>query len=308
MLSLQYPHGCDSPEYSLTALFCSIDDFCQAHLPLLREKAMPPRKGKRRRTRSLSESEIMTILIAFHQSHYRNFKAFYLGYVCQSWRAAFPGLVSYNRFVEFIPSVLVLLFEYLKSLFGKCSGISFIDSTALGVCHNRRIRQHKVFRDSAERGKTSLGWFFGFKLHLVISDSGELLNMTLTKGNTDDRKPVPDLLRSIFGKVFGDKGYISKKLQEALRVQNVDLITKPRKNMKTEKVQPLSSADQWLLQKRSLIETVIDQLKNISQIEHSRHRAGSGFLWNLATALIAYCHQPKKPTLRLPNQIPSIVS
>lgn len=298
----------DPVEDLLTAVFCSIDDFCQTHLPLLLEKAVPPRQGKRRRTRSLSESEIITILVAFHQSHYRNFKAFYLGYVCPNWRAAFPGLVSYNRFVEFIPSVLVLLFDYLKSLFGKCSGISFVDSTALAVCHNRRIRQHKVFRDSAERGKTSVGWFFGFKLHLVINDSGELLNMTLTKGNTDDRKPIPDLLRSVSGKVFGDKGYISKKLQQLLLAQNVDLITKPRKNMKAQHVRPLSTADQWFLQKRSLIETVIDQLKNISQIEHSRHRAASGFLWNLAAALIAYCHQPKKPTLRLPNQIPRIAS
>ena len=297
MLSLQ-----DLREDSLTALFCSIDDFCQEDLPLLAQTALPSTKGKRQRARSLSESEIMTILVAFHQSHCRNFKAFYLGYVRLHWAEAFPGLVSYNRFVEFIPSVLVLLLRYLKSLFGLCSGISFVDSTALAVCHNRRICQHKVFKQTAQRGKTSVGWFFGFKLHLVINEHGELQNVTVTTGNTDDRQPVPNLLRSVFGKVFGDKGYISQKLQEALRTQNIELITKPRKNMKVEKIRPLSATDQWLLRKRAIIETVIDQLKNISQIEHTRHRAPSGFLWNLTAALIAYCHQPKKPSLRWPEQ------
>lgn len=291
----------DLQEDFLTTLFCAIDDFCREDLPLLAQTALPSTKGKRRRIRSLSESEIMTILIAFHQSHCRNFKAFYLGYVCQNWRAAFPGLVSYNRFVEFMPSVLVLLLRYLKTLFGKCSGISFVDSSALAVCHNRRIGQHKVFKHSAKRGKTSVGWFFGFKLHLVISDRGELLNVTVTTGNTDDRTPVPDLLRSLFGKVFGDKGYISQRLQEALLTQDIELITKPRKNMKPDKISPLSATDQWLLKKRAIIETVIGQLKNISQIEHTRHRAPSGFLWNLTAALIAYCHQPKKPAIKWPK-------
>lgn len=296
MLSLQ-----DLQEDSLTALFCAIDDFCQKDLPLLSRKALPSSEGNRQRARSLSQSEIMTILVAFHQSHCRNFKAFYLGYVVPHWAAAFPGLVSYNRFVEFMPSVLVLLLRYLKSLFGLCSGISFVDSTALAVCHNRRIHQNRVFKQTAKRGKTSIGWFFGFKLHLVINEKGELINVTVTTGNTDDRQPVPDLLRSVFGKVFGDKGYTSQKLQEALLAQDIELITRPRKNMKAEKIRPLSATDQWLLKKRAIIETVIDQLKNIAQIEHTRHRAPSGFLWNLTAALIAYCHQTKKPAIKWPK-------
>ncbi len=144
--------------------------------------------------------------------------------------------------------------------------------------------------------------YFGFKLHLVVNDCGELLNVTVTTGNTDDRKPVPDLLRSVFGKVFGDKGYISQKLQEALLAQNIELITRPRKNMKAEKIRPLSATEQWLLRKRALIETMIDQLKNISQVEHTRHRAPSGSLWNLTAALIAYCHETKKPSIKWPKQ------
>jgi DDE family transposase len=128
--------------------------------------------------RSLSISEIMTILIHFHQSHYRDFKAYYTDYVLERLRGEFPGLVSYTRFVEFIPSVLLPLCVYLRTkCFGICTGISFIDSTSVTVCQNPRIHSPKVFSEVAERGKTSTGWFFGFKLHLAFNDQGKLLNL-----------------------------------------------------------------------------------------------------------------------------------
>lgn len=287
---------------SLLHLFCSVDDFCQAFLPFLNQNALPPSgKKSRNRKRSLCESEIMTLLITFHQSRYRDFKTFYLAHACQHLRAEFPRLVSYHRFTEWIPSVIAPLFAYLKSLFGTCSGVSFIDSTPLAVCNNHRIHQHKVFAGLAKRGKTSTGWFFGFKLHLVVSDTGELLNMTLTTGNINDRAPAPDLLSGLLGKVYADKGYISQPLFEALFAGGVELVTKNKKNMKPRL---LSLMDKLLLRKRAVIETIIDQLKNISQVEHTRHRAPVGFLWNLAAALIAYCHQPKKPSLNLVSQTP----
>jgi hypothetical protein len=279
---------------SLLELFVHVDDFCQQFLP--KWKATLLKGKKRNRARSLSESEIITIVIAFHQSGYRTFKHFYLRHVCQNWTKEFPNLVSYNRFIEYIPSVLIPLFYYLRSLQGQPTGIAFIDSTALAVCNNRRIRQHKVFKGVAKRGKNSTGWFFGFKVHLVVSDTGELLNFTLTTGDVDDRKPVPGLLAALFGKVFGDKGYISQALKDLLAEQGIQLITKVRKKMKP---QELAEVDKVLLRKRALIETIIDQFKNVSVLEHSRHRAYSGFLWNVATALIAYCHQPKKPSLHL---------
>lgn len=213
----------------------------------------------------------MTILIAFHQSCYRNFKTYYQQKVQTQWSAEFPALVSYNRFIEWIPSTLIPLCAYLRSCFGSCSGISFLDSTSLKVCHNRRIQQHKVFQNLAARGKTSVDWFFGFKLHLVVNDQGELLNVVLTPGNTDDRTPVLKLLQQLFGKVFADKGYVSQKLaQQLLESAGIQLITKLKRNMK-QRLMPLS--ERLMLRKRSIIETIIDQLKNISQIEHSRHRS-----------------------------------
>ncbi len=201
---------------SLEDLFCSVDDFCQIFEPRWEQQLLSHNLRKRKRSRTLCLSEIMTIVISFHQSCYRNFKTYYLEKVQKHWQAYFPRLVSYNRFVEWLPSILIPLCAYLRSRFGACSGISFMDSTSLRVCHNKRIHQHQVFQNLAARGKTSVDWFFGFKLHLVVNDKGELLNCQITPGNIDDRKPVPKLLQQLFGKVFADKGYISLQLAKDL--------------------------------------------------------------------------------------------
>ncbi|NEO03914.1 MAG: IS982 family transposase [Moorea sp. SIO3I7] len=282
---------------SLEELFCDIDDFCQVFEPKWHQQLLTSGLKSRKRKRGLCLSEIMTILVSFHQNHYRNFKHYYLQQVCQYRRGEFPGLPSYQRFVEWIPSTLLPLCVYLKYCFGQCSGISFIDATSIKVCHNRRISQHRVFDQLAARGKTSVGWFFGFKLHLVVNEYGELLNLTLTPGNIDDRKPVPELLKSLFGKVFADRGYVSHKLRKQLFHEwGIEFFAKPRRNLKNHL---MKLTDKLLARKRSIIETIIDQLKNISQIEHSRHRSPVNFMVNILCGLIAYCHQPKKPTLNL---------
>ena len=289
---------------SLEELFCHVDDFCQVFEPQWQQQLLSDGLAKRRRCRSLALSEIMTILVSFHQSHYRNFKHYYLDHVCVHWRTAFPKLVSYQRFIDWIPSSLMPLCVYLKTCFGRCTGISFIDATSLKVCHNRRIKQHRVFEDLAMRGKTSVGWFFGFKLHLVVNEFGELLDFTLTPGNTDDRKPVPELLHLLFGKVFADRGYIGHDLAEQLlKDYGIEFFAKPRRNMKNHLVR---WTDKLLTRKRSIIETIIDQLKNISQIEHSRHRSPINFLVNVVCGLIAYCHQPKKPGLQMEWALPEM--
>ena len=146
------------------------------------------------------------------RSGYKNFKTFYLELVSLYWQEAFPDLVSYNRFIEWQPSTLIPLMAYLRSRLGTSTGIGFIDSTSIKVCHNRRIKQHRVFKAIAQRGKTSVDWFYGFKLHLAINHQGELLNVALTTGNVDDRKPVKELLQGQYGQFFGDKGYISAAL------------------------------------------------------------------------------------------------
>ena len=280
---------------SLVELFCHVDDFCQQYEAWAARKQLL--RGRRRGPKTnLCASEIMTILIYFHMSHYRDFKAYYLRHVLTHLRPEFPGLVSYSRFVELTPTVLTLLSSYLHTRYGQPTGLAFIDSTPLPVCHNRRIPRHRTFAGLAERGKTSMGWFYGFKLHLVVNECGELLGVRLTPGNIDDRKPVPQLAQRLFGKLFGDKGYLSQPLFDQLLARGVQLITPLRKNMKNRLI-PL--ADRLLARKRALIETINDQLKNISQIAHTRHRSVDNFAVNVVAGLIAYTHQPKKPSLQL---------
>jgi transposase len=280
----------------IVTIFCDIDDFC--HSLFAREQPqLPAHSGpKKRRASSLSLSEVMTILVWFHASHYRTFKHYYLDSVLPSKRAEFPGLPSYTRFVELIPWTLLPLCAYLQTRKGQTTGIQFIDSLPIRVCHNRRIGSHKVFAGLAQRGKSSMGWFYGFKLHLVINEQGELLAFALTPGNRDDRRPVKKLVRQLWGKLFGDRGYLSQELFEQLWAQGLQLVTKVRRNMKN-KLMPLF--DKLLLRQRALIECVNDQLKNISQIEHTRHRSPINGIINMITALVAYTFQPKKPALDL---------
>jgi hypothetical protein len=280
---------------SLLELFVEVDDFCQGFEARVGKQQLPG-KSKRGPVVGLSASEIMTLVIDFHQEGYRNFKAYYLKHVCQDLRSEFPNLPSYNRFVELMSGVLLPLIAYLQSRYGACRGISFVDSTPLAVCHNRRIRRHKVFKDLAQPGKTSVDWFFGFKLHLIVNDQGELLAVFLTPGNVDDREPLPEMTKTLFGKLFGDRGYVSQPLFEKLFEQGLELITTIRKNMKNSL---MKLEDKLLLRKRYIIETINDQLKNISQIEHTRHRKPANFAVNLIAGLIAYTHQAKKPSLTL---------
>lgn len=283
---------------SLLELFCAVDDFCQALEPEARRQRLSDGRQQRARAGQLGTSEIMTLLIHFHQSQYRTFKAYYTQHVQVHLCGEFPNLVSYGRFVQLIPRVLGLLCAYLFTCLGRCTGISFVDSTALAVCDNRRIHQHKVFAGIAARGKTTMGWFFGFKLHLVVNDRGELLGFCLTPGNRHDIKVLPKLVKRLFGKLFGDRGYLSQALFEQLLEQGVQLVTKLKARMKN-RLMPL--ADKLLLRQRAISETINDQLKNISQIEHTRHRSPINFLVNLVCGLIAYSHQPKKPSLHLDN-------
>jgi hypothetical protein len=277
---------------SLLELFCHVDDFWLLFGPWWREQLLTHHLIRRQRKTNLYESEIMTIMILFHQSGYRDFKTFYIGYVQRHLKPEFPRLVSYNRFVRLLPRVGIPLYMYLRTCMGHCTGISFVDATSLAVCHNRRIYRHKVFTSLAARGKTTMGWFFGFKLHLVVNDRGELLAFAPTPGNVDDRQPLPSLVKTLFGKLYADKGYLSQPLVESLLTQGLHLVTGIRSNMKPRLMEVF---DKLMLRKRAIIETIHDQLKNISQIEHSRHRSVNNFFVNVLAGLIAYCHRPNKP-------------
>ncbi|WP_193049312.1 IS982 family transposase [Pseudoalteromonas undina] len=283
----------------LVETYCDVDDFSTLFFPSWQRILLENGEIKRRRVCRLSPSEVMTIIIHFHQSHYRDFKNYYLHYVCRQLKAYFPELLSYTRFLALMPSVVVPMCSYLTSKLGKPTGIQFVDSTKIEVCHIIRAKRNKVFEGVAHHGKGTMGWSYGFKLHLIINHLGEIVALKLTTGNVDDREPVSDMADSIFGKLYGDKGYISKALSGELLEKGVELITTVRKNMKKKFI---SLWDRALLKKRFIIETVNDQLKNISYIEHSRHRSMHGFMLNLLGGLIAYCLKEEKPSLDLTSQ------
>lgn len=281
----------------LLNIFCSIDDFCKVFSRYQERFLLSSGADRRIKPSSLCLSEVMTIMIYFHISRYRTFKDYYTKHVCQHMRAEFPGLVSYNRFVELMNSAMIPLMIYLQRCrLKKSSGIAFVDSTTLKVCHNRRIHNHKTFNGIAQRGKTSMGWFYGFKLHLIVNHTGDLVSVMLTPGNVDDRNlaMMQILTKDVLGKLFGDRGYISAKLFKALLKRGLQLITRLRKNM-ANKLIPLM--DKLLLKKRALIESINDQLKNLCQIEHTRHRSPINFLGNLFSGLIAYTFAPQKPSI-----------
>ena len=280
----------------IVSIFCDIDDFCQHLLTAQYPQLTAGSNQKKQRPRSLTLSEVMTILVFFQASHYRTFQHFYLAHMLGQRRGDFPTLPSYTRLVELIPMTLLPLCAYLPTRQGQLTGLPFIDSLPLRVCHNRRIHSHKVFAGLARRGKGSRGWFYGFKLHLVINEQGERLGLTITPGNGDDRRPVRKLVRQLWGKLFGDRGYLSQELFEPLWSQGLQLITKWKRNMKN-KLMPLW--DKLLLRKRALMECVNDQRKNISPVEHTRHRSATNGIVNRLAAVVAYTFPPKKPALDL---------
>jgi Transposase DDE domain len=288
-----------SPAMDIVALYCDLDDFSQAFAPTWHRHLLPAPGRHRQRTRHLSMSEMMTLVIAFQDSDYRTFKHFYRKEVCRHWRAEFPHLVSYQRLIECLPSVLVPLAAYLETRLGRTHGIAFVDSLPLPVCHNRRIYSHQVFADMAQRGKSSVDWFYGFKLHFVINDRGDLLALRFTPGNVDDRAPVPDLVEGLRGKLFGDRGDISQELFEQLWGTGVPLITKLKRKMKN-KLLPLW--DKLLLRKRALIESVGEQLKHVCQIGHTRHRSVPNAFIHAFAALAAYTWHEHKPSLHLTEE------
>ncbi|MDR3141172.1 MAG: IS982 family transposase [Tannerellaceae bacterium] len=278
-------------------MYCIADDFCREFSKEIKKRQMPPNDDKRHRNRSftMSDAEIITIVICFHCGSFRNLKSFYLFYIGKHLQSEFPNLLSYNRFVEPERKVMIPFALFLKLIcFGECTGITFIDSTKMAVCKNKRIKRNRVFKDMATTGKSTTGWFYGFKLHLVVNDKGEPLSFCITPASVDDRQwsVIQPLCKKLSGKLYGDKGYIPASLCELLFEDGLHLVTGIKSNMKNRL---MTIRDKILLRKRSVIETINDELKNICEIEHSRRRSPVNFLINLFAGLAAYSFFEKNP-------------
>ena len=257
----------------------------------------------RNRNGMLTMSEIMLILIMFPNSEFKCFKWFYIYKIKHGeYRSYFKEVPSYNRFVEYMPRGLLVLSRLLGYLMyyskKQSNGISYIDSTRLPVCHNKRTNSNKVFESYAEIGKSTMGWFLGFKLHMLIDTEGNILSVNLTKGNVDDRVPVMKLIQGLSGKLFGDKGYIKKELSQELHELGVTLITPLKKNMKKRFI-PINIFDLIMSKKRVLIESVFNILKNKLQLCHTRHRSIKNFCVHILSVLVGYQLSPNKPSIDL---------
>jgi hypothetical protein len=280
----------------ITKIFCEIDDFMQEFEEQYKKRLISDSKRLKYNSK-MSMSEVMTICCFYHNYGNRTFKDFYLKTVQKNLKKYFPNLVSYNRFIELIPTVLIPLIAFLKlKRLVESDCITFIDSTKIKVCHNKRITRNRTFEGIAEIGKSTMGWFYGFKLHIAINEKGELVGANISRGNVDDRNQdvLDNVLQNVSGKLFADKGYISQKLFNMLYKKGIHLVTGIRKKMKN-KLLPI--IDKLLLRKRSIIETVNDQLKNMCNVEHTRHRSPINFMVNIIAGLIRYTYFEKKPSI-----------
>lgn len=301
-----FKHHIMITESKVTEIFCIVDDFCKEFDVEMAKNSLSSSSGapKRRRKRMMSDAEVITILICFHFNSYRNFKHYYLGCVRVHWKHLYPRTFSYNRFVEIMPRCFVALTMFLRlACFGECTGISFVDSTCIPVIHNKRQFSMKVFKDIATKGKSTMGWYVGFKLHLLCNEKGELINFVLTRANVDDRNEdvIDTLTDKVFGKLYADKGYISQSLFGHLWDDGIHIVTGLRSNMK-QRLMPLY--DKIMLRKRSIIESINDMLKNVAQLVHSRHRSVHNFIMNLLAAMGAYCFFATKPEVNFDFEVP----
>lgn len=290
---------CKVNEEKLLEIFIWTDDFVKA----IDRMTIPRQSGQRRRTPGLAPSEMLTILIFYHHSGYKCFEYYYNRCVLKDLRDAFPKVPSYTRFVQLIPRCLRLLY-WMGQVCGRLAqptGTYFVDSKKLPVCDNRRIHSHKVFKDIAQRGKTSTGWFFGMKIHLIINNLGEIVNFVLTAGNVSDNAQIvlDKLFDDVHGKCFGDKGYISKLFEHYLK-QGLQLITRIRKNMKN---QPMDWCDKMMLFKRGMIESVNDILMTVFDIDHTRHRSPVNAATHIFGAIVAYSFYDSKPAVFNPTHL-----
>ena len=282
----------------ITALYCCLDDFCQVFEAWETHRLIPS-PTTRQRSGKLSRPEMLFIVVLFHLSPYKNFKTFYLYGIGHQHRACFGDLPHYDRFVSLMPRLFVPLMVLLHSLSGEQTGVYFADSSKLAVCHNRRIDRHRVFDGLAAHGKTSMGWFFGLKLHFVINHKGQIMALKITPGNTADSTVLDEITQHLAGKIYADKGYIGRELFSKLWQRGLHLITGIRRNVRNY-LMPL--ADKLMLRKRFVIETVLDILKCDMGLEHSRYRSVINAMVHILSCLVAYAFRPGKPSISQARQ------
>lgn len=287
-------------ENKLIELFIEIDDLLQAYESYKATQTLG-RIRQPTRVPALSGSEVCTIWVCYHYSGYKCFEYYYKNKVLKELREYFPNVPTYETFLQYIPKAKGALYLWLLYTCGRSdrTGLYYIDSKRLQVCHLKRQHSNKVFKDIARKGKSSMGWFFGFKLHLVVNQIGQVVAFDLTTGNVADNNQnlLKKLLANLQGYCIGDKGYHTK-LFAFFYENGLHLLTKPKKNMKHRITTEYHNK---LIDKRGLIESVFDILTSVCDLEHTRHRNPDNAFAHMIAAVIAYQYLNKKPALFFPS-------
>ena len=196
-----------------------------------------------------------------------------------------PNYGNFNALMNQATPYVIFLLQWICYCHQSAGGgLYFMDSTPMKVCENKRIFDHKVCEDMAQRGKSSMGWFFGFKLHVVCDSLGRLVSLLITPGNTDDRKFALKLLKGLRGLCVADAGYVSKKLMQELYQQGLLLLTDVRNSMK----RLMSETQHGLLKLRQRIEGVFSCLKHRLKAEASIARSPLGYLSRCLYACLTF--------------------
>lgn len=267
----------------ITTIFYLVDNFCKEYQKWEQSKLLPSEK-QRNRSGQLNLSELLAVVLYFYLSPCRDFKNYYLYFLPHKYKGYFK-LVGYSRIVQLMPRLILPLSIIMQSLFSEETGIYYIDSTKLQICHGKRTKGNKVFKNIAKIGRSSYGWFMGFKLHIIINNKGNIMAIKITKGNKSDSSVAFSLAKGLTGNIYGDKGYISKKLFAELFASGLKIFTGIRKDMKNHL---LSNSDKCLLRKRVLVESVFNVLKNSMNLEHTRHRSPLNFIVHILACVAGY--------------------
>ena len=294
-------------ENKLIELFVEVDDLYQSFLQYQKTKQLQAVQNPTR-VPNLNPSEICTILAAYNYSGYKCFEYYYRNSILKTFHSCFPNAPSYECFLGYIPKAIDLMYLWLlyTTAWSERTGLYFIDSKKLAVCHPKREHSNRVFKGIARKGKTSTGWFFGLKIHLTINNLGQIMSFALTSGNVADNNQMllKHLLSKLEGRCVGDKGYLTK-LFDFFYQSGLHLITKPKKNMKKSKILPVTNTYNLLLDKRAVIESVFDILSSVCDIEHTRHRNSTNAMVHILSSLVAYQYMEQKPRVFFPSALPN---
>ena len=267
----------------ITTIFYLVDNFCIEYTKWEKNKLLPSTR-QRNRLGKMNLSELLSVVLFFYLSPCRDFKNYYLYFLPHKYKGYFD-LVGYSRMIQLMPRLILPLSIIMQYMFGEETGIYYIDSTKLQICHGKRTKSNKVFKNIAKVGHSSYGWFMGFKLHIIINNKGHIMAVKITKGNHSDSMAAPALAKGLIGNLYGDKGYISKKLFDQLFKSGLKIFTGIRKDMKNHLI---SNTDKCFLRKRVLVESVFNVLKNSMGLEHTRHRSPLNFIVHIFSCLVGY--------------------